>query len=241
MNPQKITIHNFTSSPGQRSATKRQTSPKGGLPPWSQGPIFFAPTTKNLKRINDVCSSQLDLAEVFVVEFPKSCLLLVVLQKYRLSVCWNLGSQRSKNQGNLISCSLKQSYTTHLGMVYTTYLWWFGGWFIIVLPTSIFVICCVYPLILDNRPVFLCSMRSEAHTKGSPGIRGLFRAIPIAEATIHQLKTFRSLARHPGIVSIGVSWVYCEICRRLSQKHMNMWQTTAIMKWSRNTDAVPHS
>ena len=35
----------------------------------------------------------------------------------------------------------KQTYakinwlTTHLGMVYSTYLWWFGGWFIIVLNT----------------------------------------------------------------------------------------------------------
>ena len=25
--------------------------------------------------------------------------------------------------------------TTHLGIVFTTYLWWFGGWFIIVLNT----------------------------------------------------------------------------------------------------------
>jgi hypothetical protein len=42
---------------------------------------------------------------------------------------WKLPLYYTTNVGKTIS------YTTHLGMVYTIYLWWFGGWSIIVLTT----------------------------------------------------------------------------------------------------------
>ena len=61
-------------------------------------------------------------------------------------------------------------WTTHLGMVYTTHLWWFGGWFIVVLPTlfNTSVDFCRRGLVYNLRPG-----NSKLSMMRSPQFQGL--------------------------------------------------------------------